>query len=843
MDERVVHVKPLITEESGGEEILYPRQQPFLELKKEGDGGPRVPGSQALSGGVTVLTSTNSISPDTVSPASPEMTSPPSAFSPIPKTKKRTSDEFLMDQASGHIVSKSTAAKEELNSASSPTDTTVRKHRSLGSSTVTSIRSSKRRVPGAVVDVDELHIKTSATPASPGKHVRHASASASSSSSETPGRRNFHHNHADFSHLPPSPSSSSIQQFLRGNPNSASTPTSAPSSNNETFTSTAKPPSIHSSPSTVAHSLLRGTQEGWPALDDKDATEVLRKLDGLSGKTIHARSSMSFKSTSRPGTPARAGLSSSQWEGIESRDKPKRHSAISNRGVDDVKSRRSSAASGKDHEQRDITSGEGNDTSHNTHIPSDEVPQHVLNHATPGRIGRTSSIKEANATNVRTSLTGKRGSASSTNFGSTPTTSSRDSTTFSASTSATSAVSTRSPFSKTRRNSAGSDASSIHSSDAGSLRDRVAILAAMGGDNTDEQKVPPVPPLPKDLGSYKSTAHVPPSTTAVPSLSSNVLSFEDSEKPTLQDGVNVVPMKTSVARSSIPSPNVPSQIGRSPSKKWSFSGALNKLQSASSRELRQTASASSERPISFAYTSDNLAHDNAIQVAVISSNLPSDGVSNRQALLENDALTTRSSMSSLHVPASTSTSPAGYRDRSPSFSSSRTPERPETASSVGTHTTGQPSLSPRLLPPPSNRLTPSAIPYARRPSSQSSQSLYQQPERTSTSTLPSVPNVSAGNAPLKPPKSVSPAQLPKLTSQTPLSPTTRKSVFSLLKVSSSRKNLLSQTEKEKEREEKRERQSEKERERRQKKEDDKDRSESRISVLMGRKRGKVRRVS
>jgi len=91
-------------------------------------------------------------------------------------------------------------------------------------------------------------------------------------------------------------------------------------------------------------------------------------------------------------------------------------------------------------------------------------------------------------------------------------------------------------------------------------------------------------------------------------------------------------------------------------------------------------------------------------------------------------------------------------------------------------------------------------------------------------------------------------QLNKETVQAPLSPSTKKSsVFglpSLLKGSSSKRSLQAQVDKDRERErekeEKRERQQEKERERIQKKEDDKDRSESRISVLMGRKRGKGR---
>lgn len=838
MHEHVTHVKSSITEESGGEEILYPRQTYPSDTKKKGDGPPRAPDSQAQLLSATVPSSPNAIPQDSILPVPPEQASPPSAFSPILKAKKRTSDEFLMDQTSGHIASKSAPTKDESSSALSPS-TVARKHRSLGTSSSPSIRANRRRVTGTgvVVDLDELHVKTTLTSSSPGKHIRHASASTSSSSSDAPSRRNFNHNHADFSHLPPSPSSSSIQQFLRANPSNGQM-TNVPASNNNDLLpspSTIKPPSIHSSPSAVAHSLLRGTQEGWPALDDKDATEVLRKLDGLSGKTIHARSSMSFKSTSRPGTPGRGGMSS-QWEGIETRDKLKRHSSTSSKTPDDVKSRRSSAGSGKDHEQRETISGDGNDVL--GHLSSDEVSQTILTSATPSRSGRPTSAKETITTNARSSLSAKRGSASSTNFGSTPTTSSRDSTTFSTSTSATSA---RSSFSKARRNSGGSDASSIHSNDAGSLRDRVAGLAAMGGDNTEEQRVPPVPPLPKDLGSYKPAATAPVTTINLPS--SNVPSFEDQEKAILQDASGVPSLKGPVSRQSIPSPIAVSQAVRSPSKKWSISGALNKLQSASSREFRQTTSISTERPISLAYTSDNVnvKHDDSnVLVAAIPSNPPFDGPINHQrTLLDNDSLTARSSMSSLRVPISASTSPAGYRDRSPSFSSSQTPDRPETASSVGTHTTGQPSLSPGLFPSQNNRLTPSAIPYARRPSSQSSQSLYQQAERTSTSTLPSVTSTPVTNVNVLPSKTVSPAQPSKAVSQTPLSPTTRKSVFSLLKVSSSRKNLLSQLEKEKDREEKRERQSEKEKERRQKKEDDKDRSESRISVLMGRKRGKV----
>jgi hypothetical protein len=70
---------------------------------------------------------------------------------------------------------------------------------------------------------------------------------------------------------------------------------------------------------------------------------------------------------------------------------------------------------------------------------------------------------------------------------------------------------------KARRNSAGSDISSAHSSDGNSLKDRVASLAT-SGDAPEDNVVPPVPPLPKDLSTYKppplstATPHFPPST-------------------------------------------------------------------------------------------------------------------------------------------------------------------------------------------------------------------------------------------------------------------------------------------------------------------------------------------
>ncbi|KAJ2959670.1 hypothetical protein NUW54_g14468 [Trametes sanguinea] len=113
----------------------------------------------------------------------------------------------------------------------------------------------------------------------------------------------------DFSHLPPSPSSSSIQQFLKqGVSGNASSATSSPLNTHPHLASN------------VAHSLLRGTQEGWSDLDDQTTMEALRKLDGLSSKTARARSSIGGHSRvvgGRRGRPQQQALQHAcvaQWE-------------------------------------------------------------------------------------------------------------------------------------------------------------------------------------------------------------------------------------------------------------------------------------------------------------------------------------------------------------------------------------------------------------------------------------------------------------------------------------------------------------------------------------------------
>jgi len=109
----------------------------------------------------------------------------------------------------------------------------------------------------------------------------------------------------DFSHLPPSPSSASINQFLRGSGSvnnfaSMGTPPVGPS--------TSYFPSSTSSKSIQRSSSVKGSA-GWDGQEiSADTAEALRKLDGLSTtpgkKTPRTKTSTSVTSiSSRPGTP------------------------------------------------------------------------------------------------------------------------------------------------------------------------------------------------------------------------------------------------------------------------------------------------------------------------------------------------------------------------------------------------------------------------------------------------------------------------------------------------------------------------------------------------------------
>lgn len=115
--------KRSIADESGGEEILYPRH-PILPLGKAAQAAGR------------------ELSPAVQKTSSGEAAGPPSAFvSPDrQRPRKRTSDEFEMDYNTGIVSSKHTSP----SSVSIKDKEKVRRHRSLGPGVSSSIGSSSK---------------------------------------------------------------------------------------------------------------------------------------------------------------------------------------------------------------------------------------------------------------------------------------------------------------------------------------------------------------------------------------------------------------------------------------------------------------------------------------------------------------------------------------------------------------------------------------------------------------------------------------------------------------------------------------------------------------------------
>lgn len=820
---RPLRTRPSITDESGGEEILYPRNLnplvPDLPLKLPSD----------------FLRSDEQSSlghppPEPRPSVSPSPSSPPSAFTQPPRrAKKRTSDEFEMDQF-GTLVSKRVGPTKSQDEKA-----TVRKHRSLNVNSPSSSRDGKgkeRRRESVGLTINSNVKVPPASVKSPDKHARQISAGSSATIlSDGHHQRRVQVN--DFSHLPPSPSSTSIQQFLKHTGNSGSA---------------TKETSLTQPSPNVAHSLLRGTQEGWSGLGDEATAEALRKLDGLSGKSARARASVaSFgrtSSSSRPGTPA--GKSGSQWEGVNMSDsaKVKRGSGIKDSG-----------SILKDREQRQPSGlgldalADGSDILVGSTVSSDEqMWSGSASEKTP---------KKGGSASARSSFTPKRGSTSSTTYTSTP--SSRDSASMSATTSVTSvsATSGRHSIGKTRRNSAGSDISSIHSSDAASLKDRVASIA-VNGDAQDDGFVPPVPPLPKDLSTY------PPLPTAVGLTSSSLISDETRsnqdnsldrtislEVPAVISPSQRNPSDCSAVRSESESTSV---VHRTPSKKWSFSSALNiKLSSSPSSSGQKSGFPLSPRSMTFGQQlRKSTSKDQGMSVPSASSK-SSWEPEHPDGMLSVASLVSLSSAGSLRTPALAS-APSKTPDRNGRLS------RSGTGSSASTsHTTSalsgpqQGPLSPTVSVrrSQSKRLTPSSIPFFRRSSSQSMH-------------LPSSNSMATSSSPTLSPSNLSSIQTPLKASTTAYNPPStsisgsahkKSSVLSLglpslLKGSSSRRSLHADakdaardiqrakdaSDKDKARADKIEKEKHKK--------DEKERSESRISVLMGgRKRGKVRQPS
>lgn len=771
----MIRARPSVTEESGGEEILYPRthfSRPF-PLNH--------PTAQNVND------------------------SPSIAFtSLLNKSRKRTSDEFERDQAGSLITMHQRTPSGSILDGVKEERASTRKHHSLG---VGLPSTSKDRLRERRKD----SISTSGNPARE-RHSRHTSASSSSSSHGEQLSRRVHT--SDFSHLPPSPSTSSIQQFLRHvGSNGAVGASASAASHKET-------PSHHTP--NVAHSLLRGTQEGWSDLDDQATAEALRKLDGLSSKSgARVRLSVGSLRSSRPGTPAKSGQ---QWEGV---------------GSDSGKtSRRSSAhirdstSSTKDKDQTPNANRQG--AGLGDLIDTSEQAGSVFGSSDETQLSSPAQDKpptKKSSASMRLSYPAKRGSTSSTTYTSTPTTSSRDSGSMSAGTSLTSvsAQSGRHSTSKARRNSAGSDAS--QSGEVGSLKDRVASLASSNDQPETGKDVPPVPPLPKDLSTFRS----PPPSSAGTSFLLEGISTEESTRADDNEPHRSAPVVAIVP--SLPKPLSPpphtSQgdhqgyasapaVMKTPSKKWSLLGMkLSGSPSATKDNSSAKQSTVRQSPHSAALPSRR---------SISKDSEPWSPIQHPDAMASAASLASQSSLSSSHA-LSASGAPAGTPDRP--FSS-----RPGTASSSHKSSSlaapQQTPLSPSgsIRRGSSKRLTPSAIPFFRRSSSHSVQ--VGGPRSSS-------PAASTGPSHLQPRDPVSPVDSSLSTPSGAHKKSSIISLGSLLKGSSSRRNLQSGKDDPKsDRESRRARdtdggKSEKEKA----KKDDKDRSESRISMLMGRKRGKV----
>lgn len=781
---RMIRARPSVTEESGGEEILYPRTQFSRSLTLTHPALQNLPLVNDL---------------------------PPIAFAPsLNKARKRTSDEFERDQAGSLIAKHQRTPSGSVLDGVKEERASARKHRSLG---VGLPSSSKDRPRERRKD----SISTSGSLARE-RHSRHTSASSSSSShGEQLHSRRVHPN--DFSHLPPSPSTSSIQQFLRHvGSNGAVGASASVASHKETPN--------HNTPN-VAHSLLRGTQEGWSDLDDQATAEALRKLDGLSSKSgTRVRLSVGSLRSSRPSTPAKSGQ---QWEGMGS-DSGKTSRRSSTHIRDSTSSTKDKDQTPSAHRQG-VGLGDFVDTSEQAGSVFGSSDETQLSSPVQDK----PPIKKSSAS-TRLSYTAKRGSASSTTYTSTPTTSSRDSGSMSAGTSLTSisAQSGRHSTSKARRNSVGSDAS--QSGDVAFLKDRVATLASSNEQPETGQDVPPVPPLPKDLSTYLSP---PQSSTGIlfpiEGISTEESTRADDSEPNWSAPA-VVATVPGVSKPLSPPPytshgdhqgyaSAPAVL-KTPSKKWSLLG----MKLSGSPSATKDNSGAKQPPVRQSPHSAALSQPSRRSISKDSE--PWSPVQQPDAMASAASLVSQSSLSSSHV-LSASGAAAGTPDRP--FSS-----RPDTASSSHKSSSlaapQQTPLSPSgsVRRGSSKRLTPSAIPFFRRSSSHSVQVGVPRSSSPPAST-------STGPSHLQPRDPVSPVDSSLSTPPGAHKKSSIISLGSLLKGSSSRRNLQSGKDDPKsDKESRRARdtdggKSEKEKA----KKDDKDRSESRISMLMGRKRGKT----
>ncbi|KLO12000.1 hypothetical protein SCHPADRAFT_854481 [Schizopora paradoxa] len=805
-----LHARPSIADESGGEEILYPRKPWHVEDGLEpftSDLRPNPPYIRADSPVPAVPTS---------------LARSGSLVSPARKARKRTSGEI------------STDFSDSIPSSLSRSNTTgsARKHRSLVGSatslTTSPLIKARDRRRGGSVRLGSGNVKAIID----NDHVDYPT---------TPSTTN--HDSVSREHVTDVVDRGNVQSpSMSGKGGSAIARDAISASPSIANIHQARERELHSSPS-VAHSLLRGMQEGWSGLDDDATAEALRKLDGIQGKSSRARSSIRLPSSSsnysRPSSPGGAVKSAVKEEVRSTPDKFHRISEVRTGGTPPIRF----AKEGHKMESNGLLAGDPHAVSEQS---ADVSPKRVSLDGLSDDL--RSSLHDNDVkkpSNLRSSFTYKRGSVSSTNYTTTPT-SSRDSTSLSTNTNATS-VSNTSRFSlnRTRRNSAGSDVSSVHSSDVASQKDRAASLVA--GEGVDERLVPPVPPLPKDLSTYRSppqssTALVFPGSSETSATDHKIISEEGDKTVSYEPHAELVvkPSSTEIiideAKQSLPLAP-PSASARTPSKKWSFTNALS---------LKRSGSPSSSRTepslLKYGQSSSKRRSASSKDSPVISTISPKSSTE-AWSPVRQSGMTSKSSLASL---SSLGSAPDSSPPMSPEETSPRNIRSVEqnllelNAGSIDAQFLSSPgTTSHRDLA--SKRLTPSSIPFFRRSSSQS----MQVPPSTATHVVSTSPTFatktpSKHQVGLTPSKDIS-ANAASLS--TPGGSHRKSSMLSLglpsiLKSSSSRKSLQAEKGAGSGRESDRPKPRDESMKSKVKK-DDKDRSESRISVLMGRRRGKT----
>lgn len=478
----------------------------------------------------------------------------------------------------------------------------------------------------------------------------------------------------DFSHLPPSPSSASINQFLRGSGSmnnfssagaSMSTPPGSLPQSSSYFSGSSAASSkggatVQRANSGTAKSIHSDRRSGRDL--DPTTAEALRKLDGLGhstpGKTRQPKSKSSMGAisvNSRPGTPP-------------------------------AKTAKSGPASG----DKSSFKADGSPLSNWVDLAEDlpSMPPSASN--TSSLRGRTQkAMTGLGIGDLGLGTTGsaeKRASSSSTSYG-TPT--SRDSHSLpTAATTPSSAVPSKTGESSWRRTSGGSEMST-HSD---------LLAATDSASDAQPAFVPPVPPLPRGYQSMRqglaSAAGGSPAigTTSLPGTGPGTapplyVPLRDEAPEAAPPSATTTPE----VHSPVSNPDTSQTRPRTMNKKWSFSSALNLRLNSSSKEKESSASPASSPPVEKS--------SEAAWSEINRSDLPSPSLALPPTLNRYD------SSQSTHSGGSSS----AYHDAKSNY----------TVTPVGSVASGNNLAIPKNQTAPTKKSTPSSIPFFRRASSSS----------------------------------------------------------------------------------------------------------------------------